>query len=45
MADEHSPVLEEVVGGEAEVPQPEVIATDSFSGEDTSDQSRDDIGD
>jgi hypothetical protein len=45
MAGEHSTVLEEVVGGEAEVPRPEVIATDSFSGEDTSDRSRDDIGD
>jgi hypothetical protein len=45
MVGEHSPVPEEVVGGEAEVPRPEVIATDSSSEEDTSDRSRDDTGD
>jgi hypothetical protein len=45
MTGEHSPVPEEAVGGEAEVPQPEVTATDSSSGGDTNDQSRDDTGD
>jgi hypothetical protein len=45
MAGEHSPVPEEVVGGEAEVPRPEVTMTDSSSGEDTSDRSRDDTSD
>jgi hypothetical protein len=42
MVGEHSLVLEEVVGGEAEVPRMEVTATDSSSREDTSDRSRDD---
>jgi hypothetical protein len=41
MAGEHSPVPEEVVGGEAEVPLSEVTVTDSYSGEDTSDQDND----
>jgi hypothetical protein len=45
MAGEHSPVREEVVGGEAEVPRPEVTVTDSSSREDTSNRSRDDTGD
>jgi hypothetical protein len=45
MAGENSPVPEEVVGGKAEVPQSEVTATDSSSGEHTSDRSRDDTGD
>jgi hypothetical protein len=45
MAGEHSLVHEEVVGGEAEVPRPEVTATDSSFREDTSDRSRDDTGD
>jgi hypothetical protein len=31
MAGEHTPVPEEVVGGEVEVPQPEAIVTDSSS--------------
>jgi hypothetical protein len=34
MVREHSPILEEVVGGKAEVPRPEVNATNSSSGED-----------
>jgi hypothetical protein len=37
MAGEHSRVLEEAVGGEAEVPRLEVIATDSSSEGDTRD--------
>jgi hypothetical protein len=45
MAGEHSPVPEEVVGGEVEVPLSEVTVTDSSSGEDTSDRSRDDTSD
>jgi hypothetical protein len=45
MAGEHSPVLEEVVGGEAEVPRPEVTVTDSSTREDTSNRSKDDTGD
>jgi hypothetical protein len=45
MAGEQSPVPEEVVGAEAEVPRSEVTRTDSSSGEDTSDHSRDDTGD
>jgi hypothetical protein len=45
MAGECSLVPEEVVGGEAEVPQLEVTATDSSSREDTRDRSRDDTGD
>jgi hypothetical protein len=45
MVGERSPVPEEVVGGEAEVPQLEVTMTDSSSGENTSDRSRDDTGD
>jgi hypothetical protein len=45
MAGERSAVPEEVVGGEAEVPRPEVTMTDSSSREDTSDRSRDDTGD
>jgi hypothetical protein len=45
MAGEHSRVLEEAVGGEAEVPRLEVIATDSSSEGDTRDWSRDDTGD
>jgi hypothetical protein len=45
MAGEHSTVLEEAVGGEAEVPRPEVTMTDSSSGGDTSDRSRNDTGD
>jgi hypothetical protein len=45
MAGDHSPVPEEVVGGEAEVPRPEVTMTDSSSREDTSNRSRDDTGD
>jgi hypothetical protein len=31
MAGEHSPILEEAVGGEAEVPRPEVTVTESPS--------------
>jgi hypothetical protein len=31
MVGEHTPVPEEVVGGEVEVPQPEAIVTDSSS--------------
>jgi hypothetical protein len=34
MVREHSPILEEVVGGKAEVPRSEVNATNSSSGED-----------
>jgi hypothetical protein len=45
MVGEHSPVLEEAVGGKAEVPQPEVAATDSSSGGDTSDRSGVDTSD
>jgi hypothetical protein len=45
MAGEHSPVLEEVIGGEVEVPQPEVTVTNSSFGEDTIDRSRDDTSD
>jgi hypothetical protein len=45
MASEHSPVLEEAVGGKVEVPRLEVTATNPSFGEDTSDQSRDDTGD
>jgi hypothetical protein len=45
MVGEHSLVPEEVVGGEAEVPRPEVTVTDSSFGEDTSDRSRDDTSD
>jgi hypothetical protein len=45
MVGEHSLVPEEVVGGEAEVPQSEVTVTDLSSREDTSDWSRDDTGD
>jgi hypothetical protein len=45
MAGEHSPVLEEVVGGEAEVPWPEVTVTDSSTREDTGNRSKDDTGD
>jgi hypothetical protein len=37
MVGEHSLVPEEVVGGEAEVPQSEVTVTDLSSREDTSD--------
>jgi hypothetical protein len=45
MAGEHSPVLEEVVGGEAEVPRPEVTVTNSSTREDTGNRSKDDTGD
>jgi hypothetical protein len=45
MASEHSPVLEEAVGGEAKVPRLEITVTDSSSREDTNDRSRDDTGD
>jgi hypothetical protein len=45
MEGEHSPVLEEVVGGEVEVPQPEVTTTDSSSREDTCNRARDDTSD
>jgi hypothetical protein len=45
MASDHSPVLEEVVGGEAEVARPEVTVTDSSSGGGTSNRSGDDTGD
>jgi hypothetical protein len=45
MVGEHSPILEEVVGGEAEVPRSEVTTTDLSSGGDTSDRSGDDTGD
>jgi hypothetical protein len=45
MVSEHSPVPEEVVGGEVEVPRPEVTVINSSSREDTSGRSRDDIGD
>jgi hypothetical protein len=45
MVGEHSLVPEEVVGGEAEVPRPEVTASDSSSREDTSDRSMDDTSD
>jgi hypothetical protein len=45
MAGEHSLVLEEAVGGEAEVPRPEVAVSDSSFRGDTSDRSGDDIGD
>jgi hypothetical protein len=45
MAGEHSPVLEEAVGGEAEVPRLEVVATNSSFRGDTSDRSRGDTGD
>jgi hypothetical protein len=37
MAGEHSPVPEEVIGGEVEVPQLEVTVTNSSFGEDTND--------
>jgi hypothetical protein len=37
MAGEHSPVPKEVIGGEVEVPQPEVTVTNSSFGEDTND--------
>jgi hypothetical protein len=37
MVGERSPVPKEIVGGEAEVPQSEVIVMDSSFGEDTSD--------
>jgi hypothetical protein len=45
MAGEHSLVLEEAIGGEVEVPRPEVTVTDSSFGKDTSDRSKDDTGD
>jgi hypothetical protein len=45
MVGERSPVPKEIVGGEAEVPQSEVIVMDSSFGEDTSDWSRYDTGD
>jgi hypothetical protein len=45
MVGEHSPVPKEVVGGDAEVPRLEVTMTDSSSGGDTSDRSRNDTGD
>jgi hypothetical protein len=45
MACEHSLVLEEAVGGEAEVPRSEVTVTNSSSGGDTSDRSRDGTSD
>jgi hypothetical protein len=45
MAVELFSVLEEVVGGEAEVPWPEVTMTNSSSGGDTIDRSEDGSGD
>jgi hypothetical protein len=45
MVGEHSPVPKEVVGGDVEVPRLEVTMTDSSSGGDTSDRSRNDTGD
>jgi hypothetical protein len=45
MAGKHSPVLEEAVGGEVEVPCSKVAMTDLPSGGDTSDRSGDDTGD
>jgi hypothetical protein len=45
MAGKHSPVLEEAVGGEVEVPWSKVAMTDLPSGGDTSDRSGDDTGD
>jgi hypothetical protein len=45
MVGEHSPVLEEAIGGKVEVPRLEVTVTGSSSGEDTSDRFRDDTGD
>jgi hypothetical protein len=45
MAGKHSPVHEEAVGGEVEVPRSKVAMTDSSSGGDTSDRSGDDTGD
>jgi hypothetical protein len=45
MAGEHSLVLEEAIGGEVEVPRPEVTVIDSSFGKNTSDRSKDDTGD
>jgi hypothetical protein len=45
MVSDHSLALEEAVGGGAKVPRPEDAVTDLSFGGDTSDRSRDNIGD
>jgi hypothetical protein len=45
MASDHSPALEEAIAGGAELPRPVAAVTNLSSRGDTSDRSRDNIGD